>query len=241
MRRTGPAPTDKSKGVASASDTFAQTLLGNMKFRPQTTSVEMMERISLQKIKWKSGSPTPRNCQINGAGSTGTQISASSFSSQDKMDKKGVHSPTNAIRSTVSDDKDTASSVQTIADEDTSNPFMAVTLPKSKEESSSSRRRLPRSFIPTLEKFFQQGQDKHIITTQKPDPSEDRLVPDTDRINTSSRRDSPTNNRTRSLSFGEENLENYGEHSYYQDPQNPNEDNDSGMSFDSIALHNLDT
>ncbi|KAG5602094.1 hypothetical protein H5410_033464 [Solanum commersonii] len=75
----------------------------------------------------------------------------------------------------------------------------------------------------TLEKFFQQGQDKHIITTQKPDPN------------------SPTNNRTRSLSSGEENLENYGKHSYYQDAQNPNEDDDSGMSFDSIALHNLDT
>ncbi|KAG5594342.1 hypothetical protein H5410_035574 [Solanum commersonii] len=42
--------------------------------------------------------------------------------------------------------------------------------------------------------------------------NEDRLVPDTDRINTSLRRDSPTNNRTRSPSFGEEN---YGEHSYY--------------------------
>ncbi|KAG5602095.1 hypothetical protein H5410_033465 [Solanum commersonii] len=197
---------------------------------------------------------------------TSTQISAPSFSSQDKMDKKGVHSPTNVIRSTVSDDKDTVSSVQTVADEDTSNSFMAVTLPKSKEENSSSRRRLPRSLIPvetlrkktmlhkkkkndkiksiikqTLEKFFQQGQVEHIITTQKPDPSEDRLVPDTDQINTSSRRDSPTNNRTRSLSFGEENPENYGEHSYYQDAQNSNEDDDSEMSFDSIALHNLDT
>ncbi|WMV49241.1 hypothetical protein MTR67_042626 [Solanum verrucosum] len=179
------------------------------------------------------------------------------------MDKKGVHSPTNAIRSTVSDDKGTASPVQMVAGKDTSNSFMAVILPKSEEESSSSRRRQPRSFIlvetlkkktmlhkkkkndkidsiikQTLEKFFQKGQDKHVITTENPDPSEDRLVPDTDRINTRSRRGSSTNNRTRSPSSGEEN---YGEHSYYQDAQNPNEDDDSGMSFDSIALHNLDT
>ncbi|WMV55062.1 hypothetical protein MTR67_048447 [Solanum verrucosum] len=88
----------------------------------------------------------------------------------------------------------------------------------------------------TLEKFFQQGQDKHIITTQNPDPSGDRLVPDTEHI--SSRRDTSGNNITRSLSSGEDD---YGEHSYYQDAQDPNEDDDSEMSFDSITLHNLDT
>ncbi|KAH0682288.1 hypothetical protein KY289_020040 [Solanum tuberosum] len=113
---------------------------------------------------------------------TSTQTSEPSFPSQDKMDEQGVHSPTNAKRSTVSDNKDTASPVQTAAGKDTSNSFMAVTLPKSEGEGSSSRRR--------------------------------------------------------SLSSGEED---YGEHSYYQDAQDPNEDDDSGMSFDSIALHNLDT
>ncbi|KAG5604056.1 hypothetical protein H5410_025548 [Solanum commersonii] len=46
------------------------------------------------------------------------------------------------------------------------------------------------------------------------------------------------NNITRSNSSGEED---YREHSYYQDAQNPNADDDSGMSFDSEALHNLDT
>ncbi|KAG5629026.1 hypothetical protein H5410_000743 [Solanum commersonii] len=135
---------------------------------------------------------------------TGTQTSTPSFPSLDKMDEK--------------------------AGKDTSNPFMAVTLPKSEDESSSSIRRLPRSFT--------QEQDKHVITTENPDPSEDRLVPDTKRINTSSRRDNLANNRTRSLSSGEDD---YGDHSYYQDAQDSNEDNDSRMSFDSIALHNLDT
>ncbi|KAG5575851.1 hypothetical protein H5410_055985 [Solanum commersonii] len=61
----------------------------------------------------------------------------------------------------------------------------------------------------TLEKFFKKEQDKHVITTKNPDPNEDRLVPDAERINTSPRRDSSTNNN-RSLSSGEDD---YGEHS----------------------------
>ncbi|KAH0708425.1 hypothetical protein KY284_009852 [Solanum tuberosum] len=192
-----------------------------------------------------------------------TQTSEKSFPSLEKMDEQGVHSPTNAKRSTVSDNNDTASPVQTVVGKDTSNPFMAVTLPKSEGEGSSSRRRLPRSFIQvetttkktmlhkkkkndkiesiikrTLEQFFQQGQDKHVITSPNPDPNGDRLVPDTEqnRPNTSPR--NTNNNITRSNSSGEED---YREHSYYQDAQNPNADDDSGMSFDSEALHNLDT
>ncbi|KAG5578104.1 hypothetical protein H5410_058238 [Solanum commersonii] len=111
------------------------------------------------------------------------------------MDEPGVHFPTNAKRSIVSD-RDTASPVQTVAGKDTSNPFIAVILPKNEDE-------------------------------------------ERDKINTSSRRDSSGNNNVaRSLSFGEED---YGEHAYYQDAQDLNEDDDSGMSFNSIALHNLDT
>ncbi|KAG5595885.1 hypothetical protein H5410_037117 [Solanum commersonii] len=189
--------------------------------------------------------------------------------SHDKMDEQGVHSPTNAKRFTVSDNKDTASLVQTIADKDTSNPFMAVILPKNEDEGcSSSRRRLPRSFTQTetntkktmlhkkkkndkieriikktLEKKFQpQGQDKHVIPN--PDPNGDRLVPNMEhittegeRMNTSARRDSLGNNN-RSLSSGEDD---YEDNAYYQDAQDPNDDDDSGMSFDFIALHNLDT
>ncbi|KAH0725383.1 hypothetical protein KY284_001248 [Solanum tuberosum] len=150
---------------------------------------------------------------------TSTQTSEPSFPSQDKMDEQGVHSPTNAKRSTVSDDKYTASPVQTVTGKDSSNPFMAVTLPKSEDEGISSRRRLPRSF------------------TQKK-ASTECIDTDRDRTNTSSRRDTSGNNITRSLSSGEDD---YGEHSYYQDAQDPNEDDDSGMSFDFIALHNLDT
>ncbi|KAK4373856.1 hypothetical protein RND71_004533 [Anisodus tanguticus] len=63
------------------------------------------------------------------------------------MDETGVHSLLNANRSTVPD-KGTASPVQTVAGKDLSNPFMAVTLPKSEEEeiSSTPRRKLPQTF-----------------------------------------------------------------------------------------------
>ncbi|KAG5578040.1 hypothetical protein H5410_058174 [Solanum commersonii] len=145
---------------------------------------------------------------------TSTQTSKPSCPSHDKMDEQGVHSPTNAKRSTVSDNKDTAGPVQTVAGKDTSNPFMAVILPKDEDEDegcSSSRRRL----VPDME---------HITTERE-------------RMNTSARRDSSGNNN-RSLSSGEDD---YGDNAYYQDAQDPNDDDDSGMSFDSIALHNLDT
>ncbi|KAG5604958.1 hypothetical protein H5410_026450 [Solanum commersonii] len=72
---------------------------------------------------------------------------------------------------------------------------MAVTLPKSEAEGSSSRRR----------------------------PVPDTECINTNRANTNSRRDTSANNITRSLSFGEED---YGEHAYYQDAQDPNENDD---------------
>ncbi|KAG5581952.1 hypothetical protein H5410_052579 [Solanum commersonii] len=88
----------------------------------------------------------------------------------------GVHSPTNAKRSTVSDNKDTNSPDQAVPVKTHQTRLWAVTLPKVK------------------------------VKVLHPAREED-----------------------------------YGEHSYYQDAQNPNADDDSGMSFDSEALHNLDT
>ncbi|KAG5575850.1 hypothetical protein H5410_055984 [Solanum commersonii] len=92
-----------------------------------------MEQVKI--LKGKDSSQKMHTC---------TQTPELSYPSQEKMDEKGVHSSMNAVRSTVWDDKDTASTVQTVAGKDILNPFMAVTLPKSEEESSSSRRRLPR-------------------------------------------------------------------------------------------------
>ncbi|KAG5569089.1 hypothetical protein H5410_058855 [Solanum commersonii] len=108
------------------------------------------------------------------------------------MDEQGVHSPTNAKRFTVSDNKDTASPDQTVAGKDTSNSFMAVTLPKSEGEGSSSRHRLSRSFI--------QGQDKHVITPPNPDPNGDRLVLDIERNKPNTSPRNTNNNITRSNS-----------------------------------------
>ncbi|WMV38437.1 hypothetical protein MTR67_031822 [Solanum verrucosum] len=91
--------------------------------------------------------------------------------------------------------------------------------------------------------FFQQRQNKHVITTPPNlDTSGDKFVPDTerDRANTSSRRENPNNNITRSISSEEEDYGENGENAYYHDDQDPNEDHDLGMSFDSVALHKLD-
>ena len=57
------------------------------------------------------------------------------FSIPIKMDEMGVHSPLNVKKFTESDE-DTASPVQTVADKDLSNLFMAVTLSKSENEES---------------------------------------------------------------------------------------------------------
>ena len=166
-------------------------------------------------------------------------VQSQSSPSQTKMDETGVHSPMNANRSTVSD-KDTASPVQTVAGKDSSNPLMAVTLPKSEDEGCSSlqtRRRLPKTLTQgatstkksilakkkkndniesivkeTLERFFQTKaeQDKHVIKNPSPE-----LSP--------SPRMSPVH------SSEEGDMVNF-QNSAFQDSQDPN-NYDSGMSF----------
>jgi len=172
--------------------------------------------------------------------------SPKSSPSQTKMDETGVHSPMNAVRSTVSDN-DTASPVQTVTGKDKSNPLMAVTLPKSEDE-GPSRRRLPKTLTQgemlkkkgviskrkknekiekiikqTLENFFQEKeeQDKHIVKNPSLSPRSPSPSP---RLN----------------SGREQSSEETNDYLNYQDAQDPN-DYDSGMSFDSEAIHNLDT
>ncbi|KAG5585074.1 hypothetical protein H5410_045508 [Solanum commersonii] len=292
MRPTGS--TDKGKGVASASDTYAQTVLKAvdsingvktplfkgfndfnealdyargipgpnyyispaLRQNPQKTPqyniqkdtnkiifcdhcssmTEAFKRLNanVEALLQENAKLMEQVQSLKGKGTiqqihTNTQTSEPSCPSHDKMDEQGVHSPMNAKRSTISDNKDTASPVQTVAG------------------CSSSRRRLPRSFTQTetttkktmlhkkkkndkieriikktLEKFFQpQGQDKHVIPNPilNPDPNGDRLVPDMEhittereRMNTSARRDSS---------------DDYGDNAYYQDAQDPNDDDDS--------------
>ncbi|KAM3291574.1 hypothetical protein P3S67_019863 [Capsicum chacoense] len=160
------------------------------------------------------------------------------------MDEKGVHFPLNAQKSTVPN-VGTASPVQTVTGKDKSNPLMAVTLSKSKdEECSSSKAKLTRSghktlkktliskrknetietiIKQTLDKFFSnQTQDKYM--NGQPDEQLDRVVPEINNTDNNSAR-----------SDEEDSI------AQFQDAQDPYEDDDSGMSFDSIALHNLDT
>ena len=76
-----------------------------------------------------------------------------------------------------------------------------------------------------MEKFFQDKdkQDKHIIRNPNPEKN--------------SPRNSPSPSPEISQRSGEDG--NYEDENYYQDAQDPNED--SEMSFDSVALHYLDT
>ncbi|OIT35662.1 hypothetical protein A4A49_59212, partial [Nicotiana attenuata] len=148
----------------------------------------------------------------------------------------------NAAKSTISDN-DTASPVQMVTGKDTSNQFMAVPLPKSEDE-HSSRRRLPKTLThgealkgkgiiskkkknekiediikQTLENFFQEKEKQETHMIKNPSLN---LSPE------------------RSQSTGEDDNYEDENHLNYQDAQDPYED-DLGMSFDSIALHNLDT
>lgn len=75
----------------------------------------------MEQVKLFKGKNTPQKVY------TGAQTSELSFSSPEKMDEKGVHSAMNPV--------------QTVAGNDISNPFRAVTLPKSEDESSPSRQR----------------------------------------------------------------------------------------------------
>ncbi|KAM3284085.1 hypothetical protein P3S67_022883 [Capsicum chacoense] len=173
-----------------------------------------------------------------------TQTPAQSSPSPQKMDEKGVHFPINAQKSTVPD-VGTASPVQTVTGKDKSNPLMAVTLPKSEDEGcSSSKAKLIRSghktskktliskrksetietiIKQTLDRFFSnQTQDKYMDGL--PDEQPDSVVPEINNTDDNSAR----SNEDDSIA-------------QFQDAQDPYEDDDSGMSFDSISLHNLDT
>ncbi|XP_047257561.1 uncharacterized protein LOC124889634 [Capsicum annuum] len=172
-----------------------------------------------------------------------TQTPTQSSPSPQKMDEKGVHFPINAQKSTVPD-VGTASPIQTVIGKDKSNPFMAVTLLKSEDEGYSSSKTKIRPghktskktliskrksetietiIKQTLDRFFSnQTQDKYMDGL--PDEQPDSTVPE---INNTD------NNSTRSNE--EDSI------AQFQDAQDPYEDDDSGMGFDSIALHNLDT
>ncbi|KAJ8565901.1 hypothetical protein K7X08_008477 [Anisodus acutangulus] len=176
------------------------------------------------------------------------------------MDEIGVHSLMNAKKSIVPD-VGTTSPVQTIAGKDKSNPLTAVTLAKSEAEevnSSKTRRNLPQTFTGTTSKArsrpIKKGQTKNIeqiiketlekiFKEQMDAKSEDKhenpvATPPTASLTTEQ---NPENNQNLDNidHVSETSSDNeFLESNYAQDP---NENYDSGMSFDSVALHNLDT
>ncbi|KAK4347568.1 hypothetical protein RND71_033907 [Anisodus tanguticus] len=161
------------------------------------------------------------------------------------MDETGVHSLLNAKKSIVPD-VGTTSPVQTVAGKDVSNPLKAVTLPKSENEeeiSSKTRRKLPQTFTgstsrtrsrpvrgqnkkieqiikETLEKIFKEQTEVSRAPEQNPERNQNSDGNSIDHVsNTSSDNEFLKSN-------------------YAQDP---NDNYDSSMSFDSVARHNLDT
>ncbi|KAK4368047.1 hypothetical protein RND71_011839 [Anisodus tanguticus] len=162
------------------------------------------------------------------------------------MDETCVHSLLNAKKPIVPG-IGTTSPVQTIAGKDLTNSFMAVTLPKSEEEPSSSktRRKLPQTLTGSSSKARSRQTKKQ--QTKNIEQIIRETLENIFKEQTEAKQEvtQPANNN--------QNLDNidhvsetssdneFLESNYAQDAQDPNADDDSRMSFDSVALHNLDT
>lgn len=159
-----------------------------------------------------------------------------------KMDETGVHSPMNVERSTIPD-RGIASPAQTVAGKDLSNPLMADTLPK-------SVRILPPSFKIKDEETSDNNQETikggtYLRRKKKETKRIQKIIHDTLKkfLETQTKEVILENPKIEQIS---KSSDSEGEGEYYdptidQFAQDPNEDNDSGMSFDSVALHNLET
>ncbi|KAK4368531.1 hypothetical protein RND71_012323 [Anisodus tanguticus] len=166
------------------------------------------------------------------------QTQTQSSPSPTKMDEIGVHSLLNAKKPIVSG-IDTTSPVQTVAGKDLSNPLTAVTLPKSENEeatSSKTRRKLPQTITGStsrarnINKTPEPEKDIHTVAIELTDES---LIPPNPEIGTL---------QSNFFQVPEDHVSDTGsEDNYEQEAQDPNDAYDSGMSFDSVALHNLDT
>ncbi|KAK4345020.1 hypothetical protein RND71_035196 [Anisodus tanguticus] len=159
------------------------------------------------------------------------------------MDETGVHSLLNAKKPIVSG-IDTTSPVQTVAGKDSSNPLTAVTLPKSENEeatSSKTRRKLPQ----TLTGSTSRARSKQ--TKKKQQKNIEQIVKDTleQIFREQITKETPVPSINPGQSSGRSNIfqvpEDHVSDTGSDENYDPNNAYDSGMSFDSIALHNLDT
>ncbi|KAG5597148.1 hypothetical protein H5410_038380 [Solanum commersonii] len=161
---------------------------------------------------------------------TNQTIPLKSSPSHYKMDKMGVHSPTNVERAIVLA-KGTASPVQTVAGKDSSNPLMVDTLPKSrqaKRQRDSFKREKKR-----IEKIIKSSLYK-LLTKKTKEVIQEKII----RENPEPEPDPADSNREDIESRSDENNLSIDQFNQHYDP---NEDDNLGMSFDSIALHNLNT
>ncbi|KAG5631235.1 hypothetical protein H5410_002952 [Solanum commersonii] len=136
-----------------------------------------------------------------------------------KMDKTGVHSPTN-VESAIVSARGTTSPVQMIAGRDKQKD---KGIPTKKKKNKRIEKIITSSIYKLLkdkEKAKEIIQEKIIQENPKSEPE----PTDSDLENTGSRSDE-----------NDLSIDQFTQH------YDPNEDNDSRMSFDSIALHNLDT
>ncbi|KAG5620529.1 hypothetical protein H5410_005747 [Solanum commersonii] len=147
-----------------------------------------------------------------------------SYLSHFKMGKTGVHFPKNVERATVSA-KGTSSLVQTVMGKDLSNLLMADTLPKSVRILPASFSNIATTGAETSKKrkgfislYKLLNEKTKEVIQEYPNPEPEPVDSDPE--------DSASDEYDPSMD---------------QFAQDPNEDDDSGMSFDTEALHNLDT
>uniref|UniRef100_M1CPA8 Uncharacterized protein n=1 Tax=Solanum tuberosum TaxID=4113 RepID=M1CPA8_SOLTU len=154
------------------------------------------------------------------------------------MDKKGVHSPKN-VEEVIVPAKGRVRPIQTVASKDLSNPLMADTLPK-------SVRILPSSF--NITRTTEQGKKtKGFLLRRKKNKRIEQMIQNsiqkllsekTKEVRSENPKPEPETQDTEYSGCND-----YGSEynpSLEQFSQDLNEDDDSGISFDSIMLHNLD-
>ncbi|KAK4370208.1 hypothetical protein RND71_009683 [Anisodus tanguticus] len=161
------------------------------------------------------------------------------------MDETGVHSRLN-VKKPIVPGIGTTSPVQTVAGKDKSNPLMVVTLPKSESEeeiSLKTRRSTSRARSRKTKKKPQQNIEQIIKDTLE-NIFKEQIRPkleDKHENPVTTALEVPRQNRGLNIEDIDHVSETSSEDELIQNAQDPNENDDSGMSFDSIAEHNLNT
>ncbi|KAK4341423.1 hypothetical protein RND71_039924 [Anisodus tanguticus] len=158
------------------------------------------------------------------------------------MDETGEHSRLN-VKKPIVPGIGTTSPVQTIAGKDKSNPLKVVTLLKSESEeeiSLKTRRKLPQTLTGSTSRARsrrKKPQTKESIFNEQIKP----IMEDKHENPVTTAPEISRQNRGLNTEDIDHVSETSSENELIQHAQDPNENDDSGMSFDSIAEHNLNT